>query len=127
MPIDRPGPEPNNPISVSETLVERIAEVHREDIKRIEQLKIGDNGTQRAQIILVLLGKQSAVDIFLDPQTGSPEEIIAVLKEAELSVRQQEDVNDKGRKTIVLFVARTPETVDDLMRIHPSKGPRAEH
>src|SRR3989338_64370 len=28
---------------------------------------------------------------------------------------------------MVLFVARTPETVDDLMRIHPSKGPRAEH
>lgn len=125
---EKPGPHTDEQkLSDRRLTIEELAEKHREDIARIEQLKIGDDGLQRAQIILVLLGEQPAVDIFLYPENTSPEEVIPVLEQAGLYVRRQEDVNQRGWRATVLFISRTPKLADDLMLAHPSGQWRTEH
>lgn len=44
-----------------------------------------------------------------------------------LFVTQDEETRGIGWKLTTLFVARTPETVEELVRIRPSEGPRTEH
>lgn len=103
---------------------EHLAEIHKEDIEAIEQLDQPDN--QKAQLILILLGEQPAVDLFLDPNED-PTTIIKVLENAGLAIQQGEYTNPRGRKLPILFVGNIPEIAEKLAAISPKEGMRTKH
>ncbi len=126
MSIDRPGPGEDEQNMKWDVSVERLAEIHKEDIRRIERLNIS-NDSGKAQIILVLLGEQPAVDIWLYPQDDSSETVVSILKNAGLFVEADQITKPMGWKINRLYIARTAETAHELLLIAPLRGARIEH
>jgi hypothetical protein len=124
MPIDRSSFVPET--AIADASVERLAREHRVDIANIEALDLGSY-SETAQLVLVIIGEQPAVDIWLYPRDVSPEKAQETLVRAGLVVRQTQSTNEKGRTITKLFVARTEADADALLAVEPDAGLRTEH
>jgi hypothetical protein len=88
----------------------------RENIKKIESLKIGD--AQKANLVLVILGVKPATELVL----GSSEEVRPILEDSGLVVVEKEI---KDKEIIRLAVAKDKDRAQSLALLDPSQDHEA--
>lgn len=102
---DKPSASSEKQMSIAE-----LAEIHKEDIARIEKLDC--HVQDRIQILLVLLELKPVVTFALDVRE-SAENIAKVVRDAGLIV----EIEKKGHYRS-LIIARSPENINKIIELH---------
>lgn len=98
----------------------------QETIKKVESLPF--NQFQKAQLILLLLGEQQAIEIdFMNEEEGALEKVQAVVEKAGLSVQHITDRVIRNKPTNMLFIGKNPQKLQELKDAVPQVGAIQDH